>query len=246
MLVEKPEFAEDDRDRLERAKLEALAEFAAGAGHEINNPLAAISGRVQLLLAKETDPAKRQALKTIGGQVYRIRDMIGDLMLFARPPKPDPELLDLAETISEVLAPLEDEADRRGCRFDVQATESVPVWADRVQLAIVISSLIRNSLDAVEGGGPITVTARSIEQPDRRLALLAVTDRGRGLSDVDREHLFDPFYAGKQAGRGLGFGLSKCWRIVSNHGGRIQVDSTPGKETTFTVYWPAEPAEQTD
>ncbi len=106
MLLEKSESAEDDQDRLERAKLEALAEFAAGAGHEINNPLAAISGRVQLLLATETDPAKRQALKTIGGQVYRIRDMIGDLMLFARPPKPDPELLDLAETISEVLAPL--------------------------------------------------------------------------------------------------------------------------------------------
>ena len=78
-------------EEFRRAKLEALAEFAAGAGHEINNPAATIVGRVELLLKGETNPERRQALLTIGAQALRIRDMIGDLMLFARPPRPEPE-----------------------------------------------------------------------------------------------------------------------------------------------------------
>ena len=88
-------------DPLLRAKLEALAEFAAGAGHEINNPVATIAGRAELLLRNETQPERRQALLTIGAQALRIRDMIGDLMLFARPPKPEPQLLNLAQVVAE-------------------------------------------------------------------------------------------------------------------------------------------------
>ena len=81
------------RCALEAAKAEALAEFAAGAGHEINNPLATIAGRVQILLRDETDANRRQDLATIGAQALRVRDMIGDLMLFGRPPAPRPERL---------------------------------------------------------------------------------------------------------------------------------------------------------
>src|SRR3974390_1641179 len=84
------------------AKLRALAEFAAGAGHEINNPVATIVGYVQQLLADERDPDRRHALATIGAQAYRIRDMIGDCMLFARPPQPQPEPLELAAVVREV------------------------------------------------------------------------------------------------------------------------------------------------
>ena len=69
-------------------------------------------------------------------------------------------------------------------------------------------------------------------------AVVTVTDNGRGLSETDRAHLFDPFYSGRDAGRGLGFGLCKCWRIVTNHGGWIDVDAAPGVGTTFRVFWP--------
>ena len=72
-------------------------------------------------------------------------------------------------------------------------------------------------------------------------AILSVTDNGPGLSEKDRAHLFDPFYSGRDAGRGLGFGLCKCWRIVSGHGGTIEVDSVPHVATTFRVVWPDEP-----
>ena len=84
-------------------KLEALAEFAAGAGHEINNPLATIIGRAQLLLKDERDPQRRQMLLSIGAQAYRIRDMIGDTMLFGRPPVPEMQPVDLANAVAAVV-----------------------------------------------------------------------------------------------------------------------------------------------
>ena len=102
-----------DDDRLEREKLEALAEFAAGAGHEINNPVATIVGRVQMLLEGEADEDRRQQLITIGAQALRIRDMIGDLMLFARPPQPRRARLDLAAWTRQVLQPLESEITQK-------------------------------------------------------------------------------------------------------------------------------------
>lgn len=225
-------------DDLENAKLRALAEFAAGAGHEINNPLATIIGHVQLLLAGETDPERRRSLATIGGQAYRIRDMIGDVMLFARPPQPRPQPLDLAEVVRETATKFEADAAAARCRLEVQAGSPVPIHADPVQLRIVISSLIRNSLEA-EPRERIVVSTRASVADGRPLAVLTVSDDGHGLSETDREHLFDPFYSGRQAGRGLGFGLSKCWRIITLHDGRIDFESPPGGETKFTVHWPA-------
>lgn len=226
------------------AKLEALAEFAAGAGHEINNPVATIAGRAGLLLRNETDPERRDALTTIVAQAYRIRDMIGDAMLFGRPPRPAPERLNLPDVLQAVVAKMSEAAQTRGCSLQLSAETDVPIWADPVQLSVVLSSLIQNGLDAIPGGQTIDICARAQAGGAVKRAFFSVLDRGPGLSDEEREHLFDPFYSGRQAGRGLGFGLPKCWRIITNHGGRIEVESKPDCETTFRVYWPAdEPCE---
>ena len=227
--------------RLTEAKLRALAEFAAGAGHEINNPVATIAGHVQLLLAGETDPERRQALLTIGGQAYRIRDMIGDAMLFARPPQPQPQAGDLAAALRESVQKVLPEAERAGIRMECRTPAvPVPIWADPVQLRIVIGSLLKNSLEAVSRGGEIELQAAATTlSGGEPAALLTLRDDGAGLSATDREHLFDPFYSGRQAGRGLGFGLSKCWRIVTLHGGTIAAESSSGQGVAFTVRWPA-------
>lgn len=222
-----------------QAKLEALAEFAAGAGHEINNPVATIVGRAELLLKGETNPERRQALLTIGAQALRIRDMIGDLMLFARPPKSEPKSLNLVEVVDDVLRKLDESLRAKSLKI-VQKSESwVSIVADPAQLRVVISNLLLNSVNASAVGGPITVECSSFEADSRRSAVFVVKDRGAGLSAVEREHLFDPFFSGRQAGRGVGFGLCKCWRIVELHGGQIDCESSAENGTTFRVIWPA-------
>nr|AUN35778.1 sensor histidine kinase [uncultured bacterium] len=225
---------------LEAAKLAALAEFAAGAGHEINNPLATISGRVQLLLRDETDPERRRTLTTIGGQVYRIRDMIGDLMLFARPPAPQPQMLDLNAVVQSVSGSFAEKLADAQCTLQIDAEGNLAIWADGRQLEIVIGCLLQNSIEASSPGGLIRLETRSGHEANQRMAVVRVTDNGSGIDETTREHLFDPFFSGRRAGRGLGFGLSKCWRIVTNHAGRISVASAPGDATTFEVIWPAE------
>lgn len=226
-----------DSEVLLAAKLEAMAEFAAGAGHEINNPLAAISGRAQLLLREETDPERRRHLLTIGAQALRIRDMIGDAMLFARPPQPSPEPSDLGEALRDVQHGLSRQLTESGLTLGGRRESTLSVWADRVQLRVVLSELLRNAITFAPAGTTIQVDAFS--GPGNR-AVITVRDDGPGLSETDREHLFDPFYSGRQAGRGLGFGLPKCWRIVTLHGGRIRPLESP-EGFAIQVEWPTSP-----
>ncbi len=224
-------------EELQADKLNALGEFAAGAGHEINNPVATISGRVQGLLQSETDPERRRQLLTIGGQALRIRDMIGDTMLFARPPHPEPAHWDLKQALPEIVKPLADEL--AAANFACEIPEPVPIFADRSQLAVVITELLRNSLDWLSGGGNIRLAASAIETPTGPMAEIVLEDDGESFPAEHLPHLFDPFFCGRQAGRGLGFGLPKCWRIVSNHRGRIGIASLPDAGTRTTVIWPA-------
>lgn len=222
-------------------RLAALAEFAAGAGHEINNPLATIIGRAQQLLREEADPQRRQALALIAAQAYRIRDMIGDVMLFARPPRPELQPVPLCATLRQVMARLEGDLSAANCRVELTAapdTENLSVLADPAQFAVVASELLRNAWQALQPAGGVVqlVVARESHTPPS--AVWQVIDHGKGFSELERRHAFDPFFSGRQAGRGLGFGLCKVARIVDLHGGTVRIESAEGGPTTVTVHWP--------
>ncbi|HCO24273.1 MAG TPA: hypothetical protein DIT97_14975 [Gimesia maris] len=224
-------------------KLEAMAEFAAGAGHEINNPVATIAGRVQMLLKQETDPERRQSLATIGGQAYRIRDMIGDAMLFGRPPAPRPTAVNLSKTINDVQHSLSEAIQDSGVLLTVDFPGVPCLRADETQLKVVISNLILNCLNVLEPGGQICISAKEKIVDAVPMVHLEITDDGPGLSEQEQEHLFDPFYSARQAGRGLGFGLSKCWRIVELHGGQIEAETCQERGVTFHLFWPLDETE---
>ena len=212
--------------------LEAMAELAAGAGHEVNNPLATIAGRVDRLRRDETDADRLTALNAILTQTFRARDMIGDLMLFARPPQPQREPVDFSETVGEVLAEFADDVAARRLSISGLREDAVVIQADATQTAIVVSELLRNAIDFApcETAVRVDLSRRGTD------AVLSVADEGPGLTDVERRHLFDPFFSGRQSGRGLGFGLPKCWRIVHAHGGGVRLaDEEP---TRFEVCLP--------
>ncbi len=238
----------DSADPLLRAKLEAMAELAAGAGHEINNPLATIAGHAQRLLVDEADPDRRQALLTIGAQAYRIRDMIGDLMLFARPPVPVPQAVKVRVALESVFAALRP-ALPANLALELAKGRECEIWADPTQFSVVNSSLLRNAAEACslkDLGEPEAAPAvlRVACKSQGEMALLTFTDGGCGFAPDELEHAFDPFFSARQAGRGLGFGLPKSWRIVTGHGGRIAITS-PANPTVVSVWWPLAASRQT-
>ncbi len=258
--------------------LEALVEFAAAAGHEINNPLAVILGRVQLLHSGEMDPARRHALETIAGQAHRIRDMIGDLMVFADPPQPQLCRVELADTLEPLLAhlhqsPAEPARPGRPSVPVASLEDDIPtdVWlrADPDQLRTAVAELLRNAMHpSVEASrvelrtelvGPASESIPAKGTPSSPVfCRLIVRDDGRGLTPEESVHLFNPFYSGRQAGRGLGFGLCKAWRLATQQGARLRVvshgtaaDSLPSADspsdcppfrTEFHLDWPLDTA----
>jgi signal transduction histidine kinase len=241
-LARLDQLEKDFHSTLETEKLESLRELAYGASHEINNPLANISTRAQTLLREESDPERRRKLATINSQAFRAHEMIADMMLFVKPPDLSPATWNLGEMVEEVIAELAALAHDQGTQVTWTPASSVPtVFGDRVQLAVALRCLCVNALEAVGADGIIEIRARQTESADATRepwVELQVHDTGPGIPAEHRRHMFDPFYSGREAGRGLGLGLSKCWRIVTLHGGRIDVESESGKGTTFIIRLP--------
>jgi signal transduction histidine kinase len=237
VLARMTQLQADFEGALEAAKLESLKELAYGAGHEINNPLANISARAQTLLADEPDPERRRMLASINAQAFRAHEMIADMMLFARPPEPRRASTNLRSLLVEVHAELLEQAEQQGTRFEL-AFGASPLEAavDATQIAVAVRSLCLNSLEALVSGGEVRLEL-SHDVPGDAVRIV-VRDSGPGIPESARPHIFDPFYSGREAGRGLGLGLSKCWRIVTMHGGRIDVASAAGGSTVFTLTLP--------
>jgi signal transduction histidine kinase len=225
-------------DSLKAARLEAARELAYGAGHEINNPLANIATRAQSLLLEERDPERRRRLATIVDQSFRARDMIGGLMLFARPPKPTAEPADVGGIIAAVVEAARGQAAARGISLEsTSPTTVIDVVVDRSQVEEALRAIVTNAIEAVGSGGRVTIAARSIDGISRWCEI-TVADDGCGMDDATVRRAFDPFFSGREAGRGAGLGLSKAWRFIETNGGSVTIASRPGAGTSVAVRLP--------
>ena len=257
---------ETEFDRLlATEKLRAMKELAYGAGHEINNPLANIATRAQALLRDETDPERRRKLANINSQAFRAHEMIADLMLFAKPPKLEPKPTNLAALVDTLFKEFRDEASSREIELVRTGADAPEVIVDPIQIAVALKGMIQNSLEAIGHAGKIEIEVQSSSEAGaekgtgvfcakhpsgrsgKRLpspfpppggARVVVRDTGPGIADDVRPHIFDPFYSGREAGRGLGFGLTKAWRVVDDHGGSIHVDCPTTGGVVFTIDLP--------
>lgn len=211
-------------DQLQHAKLASLKQLAYGLSHEINNPLANVSTRAQQLQRGETDPNRQSILQRIIDQAYRAHEMIADLMFYASPPLPERQRMDLRETVERVVTSFAEQSRRHSVRLKLELPDHpIPVEADETMVGEAVRALIRNSLEAIGCEGTIVVSV--VDHQDR--SLVHVADSGPGLSEEGRRHAFDPYYSGREAGRGLGLGLCRAYRIVRLHEGDISVAGGP-------------------
>lgn len=223
--------------------LEAIAEYAAGAGHEINNPLGSIIGQTQLLLKQSQSVEHRQACETIGAQAWRIRDMIGNSMLFARPPLPRKERLNLVTFLQQTLQPLTQTASADNITIKLASTsDEIMIEADSSQFGTLTGHLVRNSIEAIRSSGsPGTITV-TLRDDVAGCVELSFSDDGPGIRSVEiRRNLFNPFYSGRAAGRGLGFGLCLAWQIVRLHDGLLLHDAPEQGGTVFHLAFRTKP-----
>jgi signal transduction histidine kinase len=224
--------------RLQEAKLTAMAEFAAGAGHEINNPLAVILGQAQYLLGHEAewfapDPEgeARKALQKIVGQTRRIHGLLRDLMQFARPPRPNSRTVPLGDLLLSTRDNLTPLAIERQVRLELEGVfAGLCVEGDVTQLRHALGSVVRNGVEAAPSGGWVRISCGA---PEEGSLTVVVEDSGPGLSSEAAEHAFDPFFCGRSAGRGRGLGLPTAWQLVRQNGGELRFAPKDGEPTRF-------------
>jgi signal transduction histidine kinase len=223
-------------------RLAVAGQTAAQFAHEVGTPLNLIGGHVQLLEAGADDAVKRQTrLSLIRSQIERISEIVRRMLDRTRPQDVEMERLDLKSflrRIFETIAPL---FASHGIRLveDVEADlPCINANADRLQQIFI--NLINNALDAMPNGGELKITARGrVSAEGRAQVAVEVADTGVGMTEDVRLRIFDLMFTTKRRGQGTGLGLVIVGQVVREHGGSIEVTSTPGEGTCFRLIFPA-------
>ncbi len=224
-------------------KLAALGRLAAGVAHEIGNPLTSISTFAQLLREMATDQFSQKSLDIINNHIQRITDIVRHMSTFARADSLKIKSVQINDVLQSTLDLM---------RLDKRMKNTIEILSyfdpglpqtmiDEGQLSQVFMNIILNALDAMTGGGKLTVTTRQErDESGKNSIVIELADTGIGIPPQDLEKIFDPFYTTKEVGTGTGLGLSLSYNIVKRFKGDIRVDSEVGRGTIFTIILPVE------
>jgi two-component system NtrC family sensor kinase len=229
---------EMQRQLTQLERLAAAGQLAAQFAHEVGTPLNLISGHVQLLRARASDERTIKRLDIIAGQIERITNIVRSMLASTRRPQPQIERVDLNALITRILDATQPTLVARNVELMTNMSEDLPpVAADPDQLQQVFINLINNSLDAMPEGGQLQVrTAR-----DGLDDLIELTDSGEGIKDEQLDLIFEPMFTTKPGG-GTGLGLTVVKQIINEHNGSVDVESEPGRRTTFRIRLPIDAA----
>ncbi len=226
-------------------KLRALGELSASLAHEIRNPLASISGSIQVM-KDELKPLgyKSNLMDIILRETKRLNSLITDFLLFARPPAEKMERLNISLLVRDIVDVLRHNPDAEGIEIVSSLEDSLYIEGNQRQLSQVIWNLMLNALHSMDGSGRLTIKTTNCSTHGLPVSLkgrgrfvkVTIEDTGRGIEPENLKRIFDPFFSTRPSGTGLG--LSIAYRIIESHGGLIDVSSTPGKGTTFRIYLP--------
>jgi len=232
-LLSKPKekqqpFVKDD-------SLGALAEMAAGAAHELNNPLSVIAGRAQLLAGAESDAEKKRILEQIQENARELSAILDDLMAFARPEQPRPTPMDVKQMLDEALQLTSMKMNAEHINAQIEVAEDIEsVFVDSGQVVSALANVICNSLESyTDEMGPVKITAASDKSGD--FVKLQISDLGCGMDAETVQKATWPFFCGRVAGRKRGMGLAQAARLIQLNNGSLDTASEPGKGTRVTI-----------
>ena len=218
-----------------------VGEMAAGAAHELNNPLAVISGRAQMELDLAVEPERRRAMEIVVEQAKKASQIVLDLMKFAKPDPPTPKVLPLHQVVRNALQHWKQGSPAPRGQFNIGNLDpALTVFADSSQVQEIVTSVIENALQACSSFAS-RVQINSPSRASDETVRIVVSDSGPGMSPEVLEHAFDPFFSHRPAGRGRGMGLTRAYRLAEINGGRLWIDSKPGTGTTVTIELPGRP-----
>ncbi|HEV2915859.1 MAG TPA: response regulator [Pyrinomonadaceae bacterium] len=226
-------------------KLAAVGRLAAGVVHEINNPLATISACAEALESRVAEGAfdgspevedLREYLGLIRSEAFRCKTITNGLLDFSRTRASQHVPVNVNEVITATARLLMHQRRGEGVEITVEAAREVaPILGDAGQLQQAVIALATNAIDAMPEGGRLSLRSRNLETH----VLVEVSDTGVGIASENLTKIFDPFFTTKEIGQGTGLGLAVCYGIVTEHGGRLDVQSSVGVGTTFTISLPA-------
>jgi signal transduction histidine kinase len=219
--------------------LNALAEMAAGAAHELNNPLAVISGRAQLLAEAEGDVEQREILKQICANAREASGIIEDLMSFAEPPQPRTAQADVRKMLDEAAQLAGRKTNGKDLDIQLEIADDVgSVLVDSAQIVSAIANIVSNAAESYgDQGGPVYITARADQ--DGGTVSLAVRDEGCGMDAATLKKATQPFFSARPAGRKRGMGLAYAARFIQLNSGKLAIASELGGGTTATIRLPS-------
>ncbi len=222
-------------------KLASLGLLGAGVAHEIRNPLTAIKARLYIQQKRlKPNSAERADAELIGDEINRLERIVKDFLQFARPSDPELARMEAAQPLREVCALLAPQLEKSGIRIKLQEGPSGAIRIDPQQIKQVLINLVQNAAESIGTNGTIMLRTRFdsvwLAQRTTEVAVLEVTDTGKGIAPEVEKRLFDPFYSTKDNGTGLG--LSIAARIVEKHGGALQYQTQVNHGTTFGVVLP--------
>ncbi len=222
-----------EEERLQE-RMAAVGELAARVAHEIKNPLASISGSAQMLASHQgADPTVRRLLGIVVDESRRLSTILDGFLEYTRPRQSTMKTCDLVPLLADCLELLRgSEETAAGHTLELETPDRLQVVGDEHQLKQVFWNLSRNALEAMPNGGVLRVSARL----EMNHAVLSWADSGVGMNEEMRLRAFEPFVTGHA--RGTGLGLAVVYTVIDEHGGSVEIDSTPGSGTTVTVTLP--------
>ena len=228
-------FKEMEEAMRRSERLAALGKMAAGIAHEIRNPLASMSGSIELLKQDMEDTSQNSMLMDIVlRETDRLNDLIENFLRYARLTPPSKLEFDIVDSIEETLRMLEAGGTaRKNIRIKTRFFRPLTLYGDERQIKQVIWNLLKNSIEAMDQGGTLNVTASPMNSQDLEGTRIEISDTGTGIPVEVREKIFEPFFTTKEDG--IGLGMATVFRIVEAHGGIIEVSNNKDGGTTVTL-----------